>query len=324
MKVDTKKIIKIMGNIVTILAIFFVLKKLISSDIDYSTLFQFKNIIPVLIIVIVQSIIVITNNYPWKKLVEMFSNVTIPFKDSIVVYVKSNLLKYVPGNVFQYVGRNGLAVKKGIPHIEVASATLVDVGMTVLSALLISIFFLYDYIFTFITQNNYVLYILLGILAILVILAIIVFLFRDKVTSYFSKYTYLLHPRSLKTIFTCLFYYIIVMMISSLMYIITLVYILDVPLDSSLFLKLFSAYTLSWLVGFITPGAPAGIGIKEAVMVGVTGGLLNVSTITLSMVILRVLTTISDALAFVIVIFWNKFVNKEDTTTTTIIDGGNQ
>lgn len=324
MKVDTKNIIKIIGNIVTILAIFFVLKKLISSDIDYSTLFQFKNIIPVLIIVIIQSIIVITNNYPWKKLVELFSNVSIPFKDSIVVYVKSNLLKYVPGNVFQYVGRNGLAVKKGIPHIEVASATLVDVGMTVLSALLISIFFLYDYIFTFIVKNNYVLYILLGILAFLVILAIIFFLFKEKVTSYFSKYAYLLHPRSLKTIFICLFYYIIVMMISSLMYIITLVYILDVPLDFSLFLKLFSAYTLSWLVGFITPGAPAGIGIKEAVMVGVTGGLLNISTITLSMVILRVLTTISDALAFIIIIFWNKFINKEETTTKTIIDGGNQ
>lgn len=65
--------------------------------------------------------------------------------------------------------------------------------------------------------------------------------------------------------------------------------------------RLFSSYTLSWLVGFIVPGAPAGVGIKEAVMLEIVGNSLSAQTVALGMVVIRVLLTLADVLGYVVV-----------------------
>ncbi|MGX7203926.1 lysylphosphatidylglycerol synthase domain-containing protein [Enterococcus pingfangensis] len=304
MKKQVNKYLKIIGNVVTIIAVVFILRKLMRNDVDYQSLFKTKNILSISIVVIVQSIIVITNAFPWKTLVEMMTNIPIPFSETIPVYVKSNLMKYVPGNVFQFVGRNELAIKKDLPHIKVATATFLDILMTVIAASLISIIFLFNFIWSSIQENAWAHLLSLGILILVIIIAIILFIFRKKILSLIKKQDYLFTKKSLKKIFICLFYYVVILMVSSLMYMLVIMFILDIPLTPSLFINLFSANTLAWLVGFITPGAPAGIGIKEAVMVGVTGGLINTSTITFSMVIMRVLLTIADVLAFGFVKFY--------------------
>ncbi len=298
LKGKANKYIKILGNIITVIAIVFVIKRLMSSGYDYSQLFVAKNIIPILTIVIVQSVMVITNAFPWKLLIEMLTDRKVPFGETIPVYVMANLMKYVPGNVFQYVGRNQIAVKNKLPHLQVATATVLDVGMTVLAAALISIFFLFDYIMKFIQNSDWMRVVAFAFLVVGIVVVLFLIIFRKKIATKFKKYHYLMSAKSLKTIFVALVYYIIVLMISSLMYLIVVVFILDTPLTARVFLQLFSAYTLAWLVGFITPGAPGGIGVKEAVMLGVTGGYLGVDVITLSMVIIRILLIIADCVAF--------------------------
>lgn len=307
---NAKKILKSIGNIVTIIAIIFIITRLLQSDFDYSQLLENKNIFPTIIITLVQAIIVVTNTYPWKKLVELLARVKLPYFDTIVVYVKANLMKYVPGNVFQYVGRNDLAVRRNIPHLKVATATILDVGMTVLSAFLISLFFLYNYIIEFFKTINAPTFIWLLILIIIIAFIVLLLIFKDKINIKLKKYRYLVSKESIITLSKCLIYYIFVMLLSSLMYMIVIIFILDVRIDNELFFKLFSAYTLSWLVGFITPGAPAGIGIKEAVMVSVTGGTIDTAVVALSMVILRILATLADGLAFLVVLCFGKMKNK--------------
>lgn len=281
----------------TIVAVIFIVRKLLDSSVDYSTLFKMKNFFPIVVVIVVQSIIVITNAIPWNILVNTITGEKINFTDTIMVYVKSNLMKYVPGNVFQYVGRNEIALKKNLSHIKVATATVLDVMITVLAAAIISLLFLYDYIFKFIEHTSWAHIALITIVIVLLLAIFVIFIFRKKLAHKFKKYDYLISKKNIKGVLLCLVYYIIVLMISSLMYLVVMIFVLDVSLTPKLFLNLFSAYTLAWLVGFITPGAPAGIGIKEAVMVGVTGGLVNVSDITLSMVVLRILLTIADLVA---------------------------
>lgn len=301
MKITKKNSIKYIGNIITILAIFFVFKQLLANGLNYQSIFKTKNILPIVIVVIVQAIIVVTNTYPWKNIVEILSNKKMPYGDTISIYVKSNLMKYVPGNVFQYVGRNELALKQNISHVKVATATLLDVMMTVLSAFFISLFFLYDYIWRFIVHyvNGWVIILLAISLFIICYLAFL--FFKEKILTFLSNNQSIYKKKNMFILIKCFLYYVIVMLISSLMYMLVFTFILDQHISTTLFLKLFSAYTLSWLVGFITPGAPAGIGIKEAVMVGVTGGLVDQSMIALSMIILRILATLSDVLAFLVV-----------------------
>lgn len=305
MKIEKKNLLKYLGNIVTVIAIVFVFKQLFSNGLDYHSIFKSKNILPVVIIVIVQAIIVATNTYPWKKIVEILSNKNLPYKETITIYVKSNLMKYVPGNVFQYVGRNELAMNQNISHLKVATATVLDVGMTVLSAMAISLLFLYNYIWKFIATYTNIWLLLLIFTFLALMIYVLILLFQKKILQFLSNNQDIFKKGNIRVLIKCFFYYVIVMLISSLMYMLVFTFILDQHVTTSLFFKLFSAYTLSWLVGFITPGAPAGIGIKEAVMVGVTGGLVNQSTIALSMIVLRVLATFSDVLAFLIVVFFS-------------------
>ncbi|MFD2729129.1 hypothetical protein [Enterococcus camelliae] len=302
MKIEKKNLLKYLGNIVTVLAIIFVFKQLFSNGLDYHSIFKSKNILPVVIIVIVQAIIVATNTYPWKKIVEILSNKKLPYKETVTIYVKSNLMKYVPGNVFQYVGRNELAMNQNISHLKVATATIIDVAMTVLSAMAISLVFLYDYIWKFMSTFTNIWFLLILFIFFVLVLYVLIVIFKKNILQFLSNNQDIFKKKNIHVLIKCFFYYVFVMLISSLMYMLVFTFILDQHVTTTLFFKLFSAYTLSWLVGFITPGAPAGIGIKEAVMVGVTGGLVNQSTIALSMIVLRVLATFSDVLAFLIVI----------------------
>ena len=299
MKNNLNKSLKIIGNIITIVAIFYVIKRLMNNDYDYSQLLVSKNIFPMLIIIVVQSVMVMTNAFPWKILVEMLTERKVPFAETIPVYVSANLMKYVPGNVFQYVGRNQLAVRNRLPHLPVALATMLDVLITVIAAAIISIFFLYDFIAKYLRVNSWMQTALIIVGIIIVLAVFLMFLFRNQIWKKIENYSYLFSTKSIKTILIALIYYIIVLMISSLMYLIVVIYITDTPLSSQVFLQLFSAYTLAWLVGFITPGAPGGIGIKELVMVAVTGGYIGTDVITLSMVIIRILLVVADCIAFV-------------------------
>jgi hypothetical protein len=59
-------------------------------------------------------------------------------------------------------------------------------------------------------------------------------------------------------------------------------------------------FALAWVAGFITPGAPAGLGVRDAIlMTGLTpifgpGNALGVT------VVMRLVTSVGDALAFAV------------------------
>ncbi|MHC5215455.1 lysylphosphatidylglycerol synthase domain-containing protein [Enterococcus sp. LJL128] len=305
MNTKVKKILNILGNIITLVAVFFVFRKLFTSSLDYTILFKQQNIFTITGITLILTIIIITNCYPWKKLVEIFSAKKMPWRDTIMVYTKSNLLKYLPGNVFQYVGRNELATKREIPHLKVATATVFDIFINVLAAVVLSSIYFFQHGFSFHFNSQTILFICIGFIALILGAAVVVYAFREKAHAFLKTIKQFITLQTLKGFVSALIYYIFTMMIQSLLFTALLVYVLDVSLNPQLFLQLFSAYTFSWLVGFITPGAPAGIGIREAVMAGATGGLINEGVITFAMVIFRVLTTVADGLAFLLVLIFN-------------------
>ena len=59
-------------------------------------------------------------------------------------------------------------------------------------------------------------------------------------------------------------------------------------------------YLFSWIIGFITPGAPGGIGIREAVMVLMCGSFMSTETIMLYAVTMRIISTLGDVVAFLV------------------------
>jgi len=53
-------------------------------------------------------------------------------------------------------------------------------------------------------------------------------------------------------------------------------------------------YVLSWLAGFITPGAPSGLGIREAVMLMFMGAMVYEPVLLSAIVTHRALNVVGD------------------------------
>lgn len=301
-KMNKKKAVKLVGNIVTIITIIFIIKLVWQMNIDYSLLFNFKNFMWLIILTILYCVIWTLSCIPWLVLVEILANVKLKFLDTYAVFSKSNLLKYVPGNVFQYVGRNELAFHMNIKHSDVALATILDIG----------ILFATGTIFSFLCLGQYVVKELMGygtdivqrfwvfILVFFFLLLLILFILRRSLYSKVKKYSLIFQKKNLFRLFFCFLIYALYLFLYACVYIGLLYLIFHVDIDIQNFISLLGATIFSWVLGFIVPGAPGGIGIRELVMTAIAGTILNTETIVVSMILFRILTIACDIIVFIL------------------------
>jgi uncharacterized membrane protein YbhN (UPF0104 family) len=71
--------------------------------------------------------------------------------------------------------------------------------------------------------------------------------------------------------------------------------------NASIIPSVLGLFILSWLIGFIMPGAPAGIGIRETMLVVVLGGLISPDMLVFSAVVLRLISIIGDVVSFLVI-----------------------
>jgi uncharacterized membrane protein YbhN (UPF0104 family) len=57
-------------------------------------------------------------------------------------------------------------------------------------------------------------------------------------------------------------------------------------------------FALAWVLGFVVPGAPGGIGIREAVFVGLYSQVLGEGVVIGLALVLRIITSMGDLLSF--------------------------
>ncbi len=61
-----------------------------------------------------------------------------------------------------------------------------------------------------------------------------------------------------------------------------------------------SVYVIAWLIGLYTPGAPAGIGVREMALVFMLGVLFSESEILNAVVLVRLVNITGDFLFFLV------------------------
>jgi uncharacterized membrane protein YbhN (UPF0104 family) len=72
---------------------------------------------------------------------------------------------------------------------------------------------------------------------------------------------------------------------------------LDFPLITA-------AFALSWLIGFLAPGAPAGLGVREGIMVVLLSGAADNAQVLIFVLLARVVTMLGDICNFLIGSAW--------------------
>lgn len=311
-----KKYYKLIGTIITVIAMVFVVKKIVTMDVDWSMFAHGKTLAIICGCTLVQAAMVLFMTMPWLRFIRILSGIQIPVRDALPVYTKSNLMKYVPGNVFQYVGRNQLAADLHISHVDVACATVLDIICCMLTPLLLIVVLMgrdmLELIVTY--RRNFLIVLGVGILVLALAIVILRWKFREHLRRYFEKYRRLLSRSILPRLLMVFLLYLTQYVISTAMYAVPAYLMFDVPAEKmGLFL---GTYLFSWIIGFVTPGAPGGIGIREAVMVLMCGSFMSTDTIMLYAVTMRIISTFGDVVAFLAGLALERIWKKKMVHTT--------
>jgi hypothetical protein len=118
----------------------------------------------------------------------------------------------------------------------------------------------------------------------------------------------------IKKISILIFTYIFTFILNGIMFIIVLSSIGGIP-NIKIALPIIGVYSLSWIIGFITPGAPAGLGIREAIMSAMLFGVIQENLVITAVLLFRIVTILGDVLGFIIAlrfknILFLKYQNK--------------
>jgi glycosyltransferase 2 family protein len=273
-----KKYMHWFGSAVAVIGIFFVAIRLR----DYSSQIDFKDFGQEIWWVVGGCAVAysIANNLmalAWWNLLVQFGAVT-PRRWAIRTYGISQLAKYVPGNIFHLAGRQAMGMAAGVSGWSLAKSTFWELGMLAIAGSLFGALVL-PLLVTWLPLQ-------LGLIAFVLALAVVAVAFA----MYFG-------PAALRAFGL----YVTFVTISGVLFVCLIEMIFPSAItSSSSWIVLCSAYIVAWLIGLVTPGAPAGVGVRELILVFLLHGLVGENELVLTVVLGRVVTVTGDFLFFVV------------------------
>ncbi|PKA15931.1 hypothetical protein CH363_10495 [Leptospira haakeii] len=231
----------------------------------------------------------------------------IEWKETLRIISVSQFGKYLPGNIGQHVGRVVLANEKEVPIITTLQTLFIESAILAIAGISISVLGFFFYSFQSFHDSRIV------IIQLIVLALVALFLpkFFFFIVNRYAKGRLLKFTGGVQLRIPKLFALIQV----SVLYIITFFNIgivldliakniFEYP-DSNIFL-LTTAFAWSWILGYLTPGAPAGLGIREAIIVASLSSQYEPGIAIGLSVILRFITTIGDGAVFLIASYYKK------------------
>lgn len=275
---NIKKIMNVIGSLIALLGIVYIAFKLY--DYGVVNIFSRYTLVDFLVLFLLTLICVATNYIlavAWFFIIRQFKG-QITLYAAIKIYALSQIGKYVPGNIFQYASRQALGMASGIPGWSLVKSSLWELGLIFLAGCSFSLLLLPQFI---------------GILS--EYISIVCFLMSFV---FFSILTWRILGDNITHAFALYMFFLLVTG-----FVFTILILLQpeftLPNYQYLFI-LCGAYVISWLIGLITPGAPAGVGVRELVLFFLLKELVS-EDILLSVVLLgRIITIGGDVLFYII------------------------
>jgi hypothetical protein len=260
-------------------------------------------------------IIVEALNY--RAIVSDFSGVLCSRPRAVYLISLANLYKYIPpGGVMYAAGRNRLALEnENLSHAKVALATATEAALAVLAAVTVVSILVFDYAREFLRQAQVQNIIIIAIISVVGAIAVLVFIFRKRIISFFKKMFENTHKVKFRNILNRYCVMLVLMASLSAMFAVV-VRVMGQPMDFRLAVSVSGLYMLSWLIGFITPGAPSGIGVREVVLLMFLGGIVNESVLLSAIVVHRLLSILGDIIAHIIAMSYLALAKQRDIPAT--------
>ncbi|TPW30240.1 hypothetical protein [Pararhizobium mangrovi] len=210
----------------------------------------------------------------WRELLAMLG-VNVTPKWAVATFATTQIGKYVPGNIFQYAGRQAVGAAAGLPNVPLAKSTLFELMMicaiSPLFAVLIVPLFFPD-------VPSWI--------------ALVGFVFVAALAIAIARLIGGLHLARGAVA------YLLFMILNGAVFMTTLGLIDPKALSLAGVPVVIGAYVVSWLVGLVTPGAPAGLGVRETVLVYLFTDSIVSSVILLAVLVGRIVTVSGDLMFY--------------------------
>jgi len=215
---------------------------------------------------------------------------------SIEIYALAQFGKYLPGNVTHHIGRVVLAKQAGVTVRATTYSMIIELLWSIGAGAGVALLGLV-YIKTADSAISSVTLILLIFLVIILPSIGVWFVnkFLPAVAERLTGGGKMILP-GLHTMVWCSLGFVGSFLILGLILEIQAKFIFDV--EGRHLLVFSGAFALSWIAGYVTPGAPAGLGVREAVLVSVLSPVLGGGTAVGLSLALRLATVLGDGVCF--------------------------
>lgn len=304
---NRNKLFKILGFFLLVTSLFYLIKTISDFDFLFSEIILIVQSNPLTIVfsILLYVLTYILGSFVWSLWVQKLDdNKKQEFSGYLLlmaVYFYTNLQKYIPGNIFQFVGRNLMGSQYGFGHIALFTASIfeivISIGSGLLFVLIMTPYFWQELQQIEVLYSTKVLKILtFSVLGI--VLSVCVWFFKTKrltlrdISCYFHNYS------------NCLAISIVAFLITfglfGLINLILFNSFFDLGFSYKNFAILAFGFSISWLIGFVVPGSPGGVVIREAAFVLLLNGLVAEKELVYVIIFIRILGIVIEVLLFFI------------------------
>lgn len=236
----------------------------------------------------VYSCSLVTTAMVWPSIIAKWGH-TISLRTGLGIGLVAQIGKYLPGNVAHYFGRAALAKQHKISFTQSGLSTIVEFGAALLAAALVA--FGATLLDSSIWANSPIVSIMpkglfwpLLILAVLLILGAAVFAFRRS--------------PEIRSLVSIEFWIApICWLVGSFLMAGFSFYALAIAISSDWvlpFIPAIAIYAIAWAAGFLIPGAPAGLGVREVILLGFLTPIIGAPGAIMLSIIHRLLSAAAD------------------------------
>ncbi len=285
-----KKYVRYIGNILVLISFYFIIKILLDNYQKIHIDFNLHTLTVIFIGIVGMWIGTAGISLGWYfQLKEKYPRITFPASTFVVFF--SQIGKYLPGNVGHFIGR-GFLVK----HIVSKSDIVYSLFVENIILLIVAVTFGIGYLFFIDIEYYFSFYELLLVLLGIVLVSIAgIYLVKKKISLYTLRPATVIKLFLLATIST-LFGGLVIYLLADLF---------D-STNSVSYLQYTAGFALAFLAGFVVPGAPGGIGIREYSFVLLFQNQLGEGVALQIILLFRLISILGDLSIFLAAYYYKK------------------
>lgn len=224
----------------------------------------------------------------------------LPLATGIRVHLVSQIGKYVPGNVGHFVGRLGLLKLKNYSVARGGVSIVLEILWMIGAAAVFSVYALFTGALSVVERANDVAdwlpVLVLGLALLVPNLMILVFNHLPEALRRSLGFTGKIRRPPESVVLGCYALYFFNFVLNGLVLIAGFYWLFGAPPSDPILV--ISLYSTAWLLGFLLPGAPGGIGVREAVFLLLLGGIYGQGIAAAMAIIMRIISSLGDLAAF--------------------------